>query len=80
MKDYFTIWENGTKEHETNYNLTMFLREACKIYTELPVFDKVKFSKFCDLHSKDVLLLKQSPADQCKCIIHENFINNLKAL
>ena len=27
-----------------------------------------------------MLLLKQSPADQCKCIIHENFISKLKAL
>ena len=55
----------------------MLLREAYKIYTELPVSGKVKFSKFCDLRPKDVLLLKQSPADQYKCIIYKNFINTL---
>ena len=30
--------------------------------------------------SKKCFLLKQSPENQCKCIIHENFINKLKAL
>ena len=78
MKDEITILENGTKKHERKYYITMFLQEAYKIYTELPVFDKVKFSKFCDLRPKNVLLLKQSPVDQCKCKIHENFNNKLK--
>ena len=80
MRDEITSWENGTKKHKTKYYLTMFLQEAYKISTELPVSDKGKFSKFCDLHPKNVLLLKQSPADQCKCKIHENLINNLKLL
>ena len=52
----------------------------CEKPTELPVFDKVKFSKFCYPRPKNVLLLKQSLPDQCKSIIHENFINKLKAL
>ena len=52
----------------------MFLGVAHKIYTELPVSENVKFS------TKDVLLPKQSLADQCKCMIHENFINKLRVL
>ena len=47
--------------------------------TELPVSDKVKFCKFCDLRPKNVLLLK-SILDQCKSITIENFINKLEAL
>ena len=27
---------------------------------------------FCDLHPKNVLLLRDSPKDQCKCMIQEN--------
>ena len=46
MKDEITIWENGTKKREKNYYFIMFLRKAYKIYIELPVSDKVKFSKF----------------------------------
>ena len=49
-------------------------------YTELLVSDKVKFVEFYDLCPTNVFLLKQSPADQCKCVVHENFINTLKAL
>ena len=48
--------------------------------TELPVSDKVKLCKFCDLRPKNVLLLKQSISDQCKSITIENFINKLEAL
>ena len=54
MEDEITIWENGTKKHVRKYHLTMFLQEAYKIYTKLPVSDKVKFSKFCDLPPKNV--------------------------
>ena len=46
MKDEITIWENGTKKREKNYYFIMFLRKDYKIYIELPVSDKVKFSKF----------------------------------
>ena len=64
MKDEITILENGNKKRERKYN---------QIYTKLPVSDKLKFPKFCDLSLKNVLLLKQSIANQYKCIIHENF-------
>ena len=78
MKDELTAWEKGAKRCEQKYYLAMFLREAYSIYINLPVTEKVKFSKFCELRPKNVLLLNQSPADQCKCMIHENFINKLK--
>ena len=80
MKDEITIWENGTTKHERKCYLTMFLQEAYKIYTESPVFDKAKFSKFCDLLQKNVLLKKESPVDQRKCLIHEKFVNMLTNL
>ena len=79
MKDELTIWEKGVKKCEQKYYLTMFLREAYNIYSNLPITEKVKFSKFCELRSKNVLLLNQSPVDQCKCMIHENFINKLNS-
>ena len=49
MKDEISIWENGTSKCERKYYLTMVLQEAYKICTELPVSDKMEFSKFCDL-------------------------------
>ena len=80
MKDELTAWDKGAKRCERKYYLAMFLREAYSIYINLPVTEKVKFSKFCELCPKNVLLLNESPADQCKCMIHENFINKLKAI
>ena len=70
----------STKKLERKYYLTMLLQEAYKIYTKLPVSYEVKFYKFCDLRPENVLLLKQSPVGQCKCILHENFFIDLKAL
>ena len=52
---------------------------SINIYSNLPITEKVKFSKFCELRPKNVLLLNQSPADHCKCMIHENFINKSKS-
>ena len=43
-------------------------------------FQKISFSKFCNLRPKNVLLLKNSPIDQCKCKLHENFRLKLKVL
>ena len=57
MKDEITVWENGTQKRERKYYLTIFLQEAHENYTELSVSYKVKFSKFCDLCPKNVLLL-----------------------
>ena len=66
MKDEITIWENGTTKHERKCYLTMFLREAYKIYTESPVFDKAKFSKFCDLLQKKCVTKERIPCGSKK--------------
>lgn len=51
-----------------------FCKKPAKICTELPVSDKMRFSKFCDLCPKNVLLLKQSPVNQCKYILQKIFL------
>ena len=38
------------------------------------------FSAFCELRPKNILLLEDTPVDQCKCKLHENFRLLLKAL
>ena len=47
-------WENATKKRKRKYYLVMFLREACKIHTELPVSVKVNFPNFVTLSKKCV--------------------------
>ena len=59
----------------------MFLQEAYEICNQsLDCTNKIKFSRFCELRPRNVLLMKDSPNDQCKYIIHENLINMLKGL
>jgi len=80
MKDVVTVRSQGTKEKLPKLYLTMFLREAFDIFKKDNPEVEIGFSKFCSLRPKNVLLLKNTPADQCKCLIHENFILKLKAL
>lgn len=80
MKDIVTIWANGKKEKLQKHYMTMFLKEAFYIFKEENPNIKIGYSKFCSLRPKNVLLLKETPADQCKCKIHENFILKLKSL
>ena len=81
MKYEITSWEKGVKTKQQKYYLIMFLQEAYEIYCKSPDYtNKVKFSKFCELRPRNVLLMKDFPEDQCKCIIHENFTNMLKGL
>lgn len=80
MKDCMTSWKSGQKKKLQKYYLTMFLREAFQIYKEENKFTTIGFSKFCQLRPENVLLLKDTPSEQCKCKIHENFILKLKAL
>lgn len=78
MKDEITFWEKGVKTKQWKYYLIMFLREAYEIYKQSSDYtNKVKFSKFCELRPRNVLLMKDSPKDKFKCIIHENFMNML---
>ena len=80
MKDVMVVWTSDGKSTLRKHYLTMFLREAYKVYCEENPDDKVGLSTFCNLRPTNVLLLKDSPSDQCKCFIHENFFMKLQAL
>lgn len=78
--DFVVVWENGIKEKRQKHYLTMYLREAFCILKELNPNIQIGFSKFCSLRPKNVLLIKDTPSDQCKCMIHENFMYKVKGL
>ncbi|XP_048583778.1 uncharacterized protein LOC125563079 [Nematostella vectensis] len=80
LKDEMTIWKNGKKEHLRKHYLTMFLREAFAVFQATHPAVSIGFSTFCRLRPANVLLLKNTPKDQCKCKIHENFRLKLKGL
>ncbi|RUS87408.1 hypothetical protein EGW08_004862 [Elysia chlorotica] len=67
MRDEVTLWEGGVKKKMRKYYLTMFLREAYKLFQASHSDVRIGFSKFCALKPKNVLLLKDTPSDQCKC-------------
>lgn len=78
--DFVVVWENGIKKTCQKHYLTMYLREAFCIFKEFNSSIKIGFSKFCSLRPKNVLLMKDTPSDQCKCITHENFMFKVKGL
>lgn len=81
LKDEMVVWEKGERKKMRKHYLTIFFREAYAMYKNTVTEDKlVGLSKFCSLRSKNVLLLKNTPMDQCKCKHHENFQLMLKAL
>ncbi|KAJ8038387.1 hypothetical protein HOLleu_15805 [Holothuria leucospilota] len=80
MKDEVTVWEKGIKTKKRKFYLTMYLKEAYAIYSErFPVYP-ISFSAFAKLRPLNVLLMKDTPADQCKCMQHENFTLGLAGL
>ena len=80
MKDEMVVWDSdGNKQRKRKYFLTMFLREAFIIYRS-EVDEPVSFAKFCDLRPENVIWLKNSPNDQCKCLTHENLRLRLTGL
>lgn len=80
MNDEITVYDSGGKVKLRKYYLTMYLREDYSLFKIENDNLEVGFSKFCFLRPPNVLLLHETPADQCKCKIHENFILKLKAL
>ena len=60
----------------------MYLKEAYALYLESceKDEDKCSSSTFCNFHPKNVLLLDESPKQQCKCQIHENLFIKLEAM
>ena len=57
----------------------MFLREALEVYHQTQD-NPVSFSTFCNLRPKNVLLLTDSPKDQCRCLIHKNLFLKLDTI
>ncbi|XP_071839631.1 uncharacterized protein [Apostichopus japonicus] len=80
MRDELTVWIDGKKEKMRKYYLTLYLRELFSLFKQENPDIVIGFSKFASLRPTNVLLLKSQPMDQCKCIIHENFIFKLTAL
>ena len=80
LKDFITIHEGGEKLRLRKHYLTMYLREAHSIFKTRHPDVTISFTAFCKLRPKNVLLLKDTQLDQCKCQIHENFIFKLSAL
>lgn len=80
VNDFVTIWENATKKKCQKHYLTLYLREAFAIFKEVIPDYGIGFSKFCSLRPKNVLLMKDTPSDQCRCVTHENFTLKLKGL
>ena len=77
MKDEVTVWEQGVKMKLRKYYLTMHLKEAHALFQERHPDHPISFSVFAKLRPPNVLLLKDTPADQCKCLQHENFMLHL---
>ena len=72
--DEMTIWTVEGRKRVWKYFLTVNLKEAYALYLESceKDDDKCSFSTFCNFRPKNVLLLDESPKQQCKCQIHEN--------
>lgn len=75
-----TIWNNGKNERLRKHFLTMFLWEAFAVFKQTHPSASLGFSTFCRLRPAHVLLLKNTPKDQCKCKTHENFRMKLNVL
>ena len=69
LKDEMT--EAG-KTKMRKYYLTMYLREVFAMFKGENKDCEIGFSLFASLRRKNVLLLKNQPLDQCKCLEHEN--------
>lgn len=71
MSDTMVIKTAEGKETVRKYFLTVFTREAYAMFNECygPI---LKRSTFYSLHPKNVLLMKDTPKDVCKCLYHEN--------
>ena len=71
----------GGKTRVRKSYLSMTLLEVYAIYKEESGTSlQCSFSHFANLLSKNILLLGDTPKDQCKCQIHENVFLKLRAL
>ena len=81
-KDKIVIWGSAAKKRrECKYYLTMYLREAHVVFKETVADWKChSFSAFCKLRPSNVLLLVDTPKEQCTCQIHENLFMKLEPM
>ena len=77
-----TVWNEEGKQKLQKYYLTLYLKEGYALYLETCENnnEKCSFSTFCNLRPKNVLLLGDSPKEQCKCQIHENLFLKLETM
>ena len=82
IKDEIVVWDDSGKKRKRKYYLTMFLREAHAVYKDVHPEEEnnCSFSLFCQLRPNNVLLFGDTPTEQCKCQIHENFFLKLEAM
>ena len=81
MVDEMVVYEATGKKRLRKYYLTLHLKEAYALYQEVCSPElKCCRSLFCALRPKNVLLMGDSPQDQCKCQVHKNFYMKLEAM
>ena len=74
VKDEMTLWDDSGKKYKLRkYYLEMTVDEAFALFKKENPNEKIGRSKFYELKPKNVLLMKDSPADQCKCAVHETY-------
>ena len=74
LKDEITVWnESGEKRKLRKYYLEVTIEEAFALFKKKNPDDKIGLTKFYELKPPNVLFMKDSPADQCKCVKHDTF-------
>ena len=80
IKDRVAIRNNGNKEHIQKRHIYMSLKESHALFIAENENIKISRSKFASLRPLHVLLSRQTPANLCMCIYHQNVILLLKKL
>ena len=80
IKDRVAIRNNGNKEHIQKRHMYMSLKETHALFRAENENIKISRSKFASLRALHVLLSRQTPANLCMCIYHQNVILALKKL
>ena len=79
--DKMVTWDKSGKKLVRKYYLTMNLKEAYAMHSSMQSEEeRCKKSKLYSLRPKNVLLLGDTPKDQCKCQAHENLPMKLEAM
>lgn len=79
-RDHVIIQTATGKAKLEKHYLTMYLREAYAMFCDENPGTQVGYSTFCKYRPQNVLLLKETPKEQCLCEKHANFQFALDAL